>query len=78
VAQLRALPMKAGVEAMDHYRGVRLGTVVQCENGYYAGGRGGGWIYDNKGKRVEQVEGDGGAATSRTSWTPFARASRSS
>jgi hypothetical protein len=61
VAQLRALPMKAGVEAMDHYRGVRLGTVVQCENGYYAGGRGGGWIYDNKGKRVEQVEGDGGS-----------------
>ena len=61
VAQLRALPMKTGMEAMDHYRGIRLGTVVQCENGYYAGGRGGGWIYDNDGKRVEQVEGDGGS-----------------
>lgn len=61
LAQLRALPMKTGMEAMDHYRGIRLGTVVQCENGYYAGGRGGGWIYDNNGKRVEQVEGDGGS-----------------
>jgi hypothetical protein len=60
IAQLRALPMRPGMEAMDHYRGVRLGTVVQCENGYYAGGRGGGWIHDNDGKRVEQVEGDGG------------------
>jgi hypothetical protein len=61
VAQLRALPTRAGMEAMDHFRGVRLGTVVQCEGGYYAGGRGGGWFYDNRGKRVEQVEGDGGS-----------------
>lgn len=60
VAQFRALPAKPGVEAMDHYRGIRLGTVIQCENGYYAGGRGGGWIYDNDGERVEQVDGDGG------------------
>lgn len=61
VAEFRALPRKAGMEAMDHFRGIRLGTVIQCENGYYAGGRGGGWIYDNKGKRVEPVEGDGGS-----------------
>lgn len=61
LAQFRALPMKTGMEAMDHYRGIRLGTVIQCENGYYAGGRGGGWIHDNGGKRVEQVEGDGGS-----------------
>jgi len=60
VAQLRALPTKTGMKAMDHYRGIRLGTVVQCANGYYAGGRGGGWIYDNDGKRLEPVEGDGG------------------
>jgi predicted dehydrogenase len=61
VAHFRALPKKTGMEAMDDYRGVRLGTVIQCENGYYAGGRGGGWIYDNDGERVEQVEGDGGS-----------------
>jgi hypothetical protein len=45
---------------MDHFRGIRIGTVIECENGYYAGGRGGGWIYDLDGKRVEPVEGDGG------------------
>ncbi|HEY6553962.1 MAG TPA: Gfo/Idh/MocA family oxidoreductase [Vicinamibacteria bacterium] len=61
LAQFRALPMTAGGEAMDAFRGIRLGTVVQCEGGYYAGGRGGGYIYDNKGKRVEPVEGDGGS-----------------
>jgi predicted dehydrogenase len=60
VAQFRALPMRPGVEAMDHYRGIRIGTVIECENGYYAGGRGGGWIHDLDGKRVEPVEGDGG------------------
>jgi predicted dehydrogenase len=62
VAQFRALPMRPDIEAMDHYRGIRIGTVIECENGYYAGGRGGGWIYDLDGKRVEQVEGDGGRA----------------
>ena len=46
VAQFRALTMRPGLEAMDHYRGIRIGTVIECENGYYAGGRGGGWIYD--------------------------------
>jgi hypothetical protein len=62
VAQFRALPMRPGLEAMDHFRGIRIGTVIECENGYYAGGRGGGWIYDGDGQRVEQVEGDGGSA----------------
>jgi hypothetical protein len=62
VAQFRGLPMKTGVEAMDHTRGIRNGTIIQGEHGYYAGGRGGGWIYDNDGKKVEPVEGDGGSA----------------
>jgi predicted dehydrogenase len=62
VAQFRALPMRPDVEAMDHFRGIRIGTVIECENGYYAGGRGGGWIYDKDGKKVEPVEGDGGSA----------------
>ena len=26
--------MRTGVEAMDHFRGIRLGTVIECENGY--------------------------------------------
>jgi predicted dehydrogenase len=60
VAQFRALTMRPGLEAMDHYRGIRIGTVIECEHGYYAGGRGGGWIYDKDGKRVESIDGDGG------------------
>ncbi len=45
---------------MDHYRGVRFGMVIQCEHGYFAGGRGGGWTYDNDGKKIKQFAGDGG------------------
>jgi predicted dehydrogenase len=60
VAQFRALTMRPGLEAMDHFRRIRIGTVIECEHGYYAGGRGGGWIYDRDGKRVEPVHGDGG------------------
>ncbi len=34
--------------------------VIQCEHGYFAGGRGGGWTYDNDGKKIKQFAGDGG------------------
>jgi predicted dehydrogenase len=44
------------------YRGTRSGYVIQFEDGYYAGGRGGGWAHDNAGKRVQQFKGDGGGA----------------
>ena len=60
VIEVRNLPMKAGTNAMDAYRGVRAGNIIQCEDGYFAGGRGGGWIYDNNGERVKLFEGDGG------------------
>jgi predicted dehydrogenase len=46
---------------MDRYRGVNFGMVIQCEQGYFAGGRGGGWTYDNNGKKIKQFPGDGGA-----------------
>ena len=46
------------------WRGVRDGYVIQFEDGYYAGGRGGGWCYSNEGKKIEgmQAKGDGGGA----------------
>ena len=47
---------------MDHYKGIRIGVVVQCENGYFAGGRGGGKIYDNNGKKIMDFPGDGGGS----------------
>jgi len=45
---------------MDRYRGINFGMIIQCENGYFSGGRGGGWTYDNNGKKIKQFAGDGG------------------
>ncbi len=45
---------------MDAYRGIRIGVVIQCEHGYFAGGGGGGWVYDNAGQKIKQFVGDGG------------------
>ena len=42
-------------------RGLNTGNIVQCENGYFAGGRDGGTIFDNSGKPLKQFPGDGGA-----------------
>jgi predicted dehydrogenase len=60
--EVRGLPQKTGVGYMDQYRGVRVGFVIECENGYFAGGGGGGWTYDTNGKRVRQFSSSGGDA----------------
>jgi len=60
VFEVRGLPRKKGETSMDHYRGTRIGMVVECENGYFVGGGGGGWIYDNNDKKVKQFRGGGG------------------
>jgi predicted dehydrogenase len=60
IIEVRGLPRAKGVRAMDSYRGIRSGNIIQCENGYFAGGRGGGWAYDNDGKKIKQFKGDGG------------------
>jgi len=60
IFEVRGLPRKKGDSGMDNFRGTQIGVVVQCENGYYAAGEGGGWIYDNDGKKVKQVTGSGG------------------
>ncbi len=59
IFEVRGLPMKTGSNTMDNYRGVRIGVVIQCEGGYYAGGEGGGWVYDKDGKRMKQYPQDG-------------------
>mgnify|MGYP006283843425 FL=1 len=56
----RNLPTRRGTNALDHYRGIREGVILQCENGYFAGLRGGGWVYDENGKKIKQFVGDGG------------------
>jgi predicted dehydrogenase len=60
IFEVRGLPQRKDGPAMDLYRGVRVGVVVECEEGYFAGGSGGGWLYDNQGKRIRQFAGSGG------------------
>jgi predicted dehydrogenase len=62
VFEVRGLPARARQEKeeMDQYRRAQVGIVVECEQGYFAGGRGGGAVYDYDDKLVEQFPGDGG------------------
>ena len=61
IFEVRGLPKKKDSSAMDNYRGIRVGVVIECEGGYFAGGGGGGWVYDNDGNKIKQFKGDGGA-----------------
>lgn len=58
--ETRGTPAQPGTRIMNTIRGIREGTIVQCEHGYYAGYYGGG-LYDNDGKRLTSIKGDGGA-----------------
>lgn len=70
IYEIRALPRARGEKVdvyqgitsrgMDRYRGISFGMIIQCEHGYFSGGRGGGWTYDNDGKKIKQFAGDGG------------------
>ncbi|MEA3225801.1 MAG: Gfo/Idh/MocA family oxidoreductase, partial [Planctomycetota bacterium] len=60
IFEVRGLPVAKGRKDMPNYRGIRVGMVVQCEDGYFAGGAGGGWVYDNEGNRIKQFKGQGG------------------
>jgi len=64
IFEVRGLPMKSGMKAMDHYRGSRIGVVIQCEGGYFAGGAGGGSLYDNDGKPIQKYSSRGGGGHS--------------
>ena len=61
IFEVRGLPAKKGVSHMDNYRGTRIGDCVQCEGGYFPCDDGGGWVYDNDGKKIKQFSGRGGA-----------------
>lgn len=60
IIEIRGLPREKGARGLDHYRGIRSGNIIQCERGYFAGGCGGGWAYDNDGEKIKQFPGDGG------------------
>lgn len=57
ILELRNLGRKKGDSAMDHYLGIRFGVVIDCEQGYVAGG----WAYDLRGKKIKQFHLDEGA-----------------
>ncbi|MCB1225027.1 MAG: Gfo/Idh/MocA family oxidoreductase [Verrucomicrobiales bacterium] len=62
IMDVHNLPLKAGVKADDVYmrRRTKSFLVVECEGGYYTGGRGGGTAFDAQGKKLRAFSGDGG------------------
>ncbi|MDE0840528.1 MAG: gfo/Idh/MocA family oxidoreductase, partial [Kiritimatiellae bacterium] len=64
IFEVRGLPMKSGMKAMDHYRGARVGIVIECENGYFSGGVGGGAVYDKNGEKIKSFKSSGGGGHS--------------
>jgi len=63
VVDIRNLPdpTRRGKDDGAVYLGSRGGNYIQCENGSVRISRGGGWWYDNDGKRGYQYKGNGGA-----------------
>lgn len=63
IMDVHNLPRKKGMKASDVYLRRRTSAflVIECENGYYAGGRGGGSVHDLEGKVIQRFKGDGGA-----------------
>jgi hypothetical protein len=67
IFEVRGLPRQAPKDlstsqgwVMDAFgRIVRIGNWIQCENGYYAGGEGGGWVYDKDGNKVKEFKQNG-------------------
>jgi hypothetical protein len=66
IFEVRGLPVNQAEQSkrdprMDAYKpgDVRIGVVVKCEGGYFASGNGGGWTYDNSGKKIEQFVAQG-------------------
>jgi predicted dehydrogenase len=54
IFEVRGLPMKAGMRAMDKYMGTDVGVVVQCEDGYVTiGSNGGAIVYGNDKKKLQ-------------------------
>ncbi len=65
IFEVRGLPREKGNRAMDGWRrtGTGIGIVVQCENGYWAAGDGGGYVWDNNDQRTDQrFTGRGGGS----------------
>ena len=62
ILDVHNLPYKAGDKRGDVYqkRRSRGFLIIECENGYYAGGRGGGAAYDKDDKKIKSFSGNAG------------------
>jgi len=68
IFEVRGLPMKAGMRAMDSFHGSRIGVVVRCEGGYVIVSESGGVVmFDNDNKRIKSLN-NGGAAQHRANF----------
>lgn len=61
ILENRNLSMEREAVVMDKFRGVQEGFVIQYEDGYFAGFRMGGAVFDNSGKELRRFRGDNGA-----------------
>ena len=59
--EIRGLSRAKGDPVLETYKGMRANLRIDCEGGFFAGGRGGGWIYSHQGKRIKRFLGDSGA-----------------
>lgn len=76
--EVRGLPMKSGMKAMDSYRGARVGVIVHCEGGYVQiSDSGTCMIYDNENKKIEQFQ-QGGLASHRANFVAAMRSRKQS
>jgi len=58
--EVRGLPKSQQYGESDAFRGLRVGVVVECENGSFVAGDSGGFIYDAQGNKLRKFSGDGG------------------
>lgn len=63
IFEVRGLPMKTGMRAMDRYRAAQVGVILQCEHAYvHAAENGTVAIYDNNHQRIQNLAEGGNAA----------------
>ena len=67
IMDVHNLPRGKEVKANDVWMARRTGAflVIECEGGYYAGGRGGGSAYDNDRQKIAQFKGNAGGGHAR-------------
>jgi hypothetical protein len=58
--ELRSLPEAKGSPRMEHFRGIPTSMIVECQDGYLTGGRGGARAWSNDRKVVKHFPGDSG------------------